>query len=327
MAGTRKHHSSENSHSDHRIAHNVLLFSFLFFYDYYYQSRSPIIIVCLLLLVATLGIVEFGVFLLQKYYQGLDKERKDVFGDVHFALFYTAIFNAFQSVLLAMVVTRTSDRLWVQTEQVELSKYVRIREAFEKTQAQLYDDLEYCNGNDNVWNWKRYTPRRLWKSLRHPGLRQKYMKLLVQVRFHQLRIQFLEGNDLPLNFKVSEYLKRSEQGIMHHLVHVSEVAWLLLTGGLNLIYFLMGMVAHVSKDQVTVGTSLTSIFFGSMFFFIFMSWILYVKMRNIFRKIMYVCVWMLFVPFHSSLRLRRILLYIRHPPLLCLFSAHLSNVI
>lgn len=237
------------------------------------------------LTVATLGIVEFGVFLLQKYYQGLDKERKNVFGDVHFALFYTAIFNAFQSVLLAMVVNRTSDRLWVQTEQVEIAKYVRIREAFQKTQAELYDDLDYSD-NDNTWNWKRFAPSRLWKSLRNPRLRQKYMKLLVQVRFHQLRIQFLEGNDLPLNFKVSEYLKRSEQGIMHHLVHISETAWMLLTGGLNLIYFLMGMVAFVSKDQVTVGTSLTSIFFGSMFFFIFMSWILYVKMRNIFRMIM-----------------------------------------
>jgi hypothetical protein len=237
------------------------------------------------LTVATLGIVEFGVFLLEKYYTGLNKERKGVFADIHFALFYTAIFNAFQSVLLAMVVTRTSNRLWVQTEQVELAKYVRIREAFQQTQAQLYDDLEYSD-RDNTWNWKRYAPSRLWKSFRRPVLRQKYMKLLVQVRFHQLRIHFLEGNELPLSFKVSEYLKRSEQGIMHHLVHVSEVAWILLTGGLNLIYFLMGMVASVSGDQVIVGTSLTSIFFGSMIFFIFMSWILYVKMRNIFRKIM-----------------------------------------
>jgi hypothetical protein len=238
------------------------------------------------LAVVTLGIVEFGVFLMQKYYTGLDKERKNVFGDVHFALFYTAIFNAFQSVLLAMVVTRTSDRLWVQTEQLELANYVRIREAFQKTQAELYNDLEYSDTDNSIWSWKRYTPSRLWKGLRHPQLRRKYMKLLVQVRFHQLRIQFLEGNGLPLNFKVSEYLKRSEQGIMHHLVHISEEAWMLLTGALNLIYFLMGMVASVSGDQVTVGTSLTSIFFGSMIFFILMSWILYVKMRNIFEIIM-----------------------------------------
>jgi hypothetical protein len=227
--------------------------------------------------VATLGIVEFGVFLLQKYYQGLDKGRKDVFADVHFALFYTAIFNAFQALLLAMVVHRTSDRLWIQTEQIDLAKYVRIREAFQLTKAKLYDDLE-------VDNW--FAPRRLWKSLRRPALRRKYKKLLVQVRFHQLRIHFIEGNGLPLNFKVSEYLKRSEQGVMHGLVTVSEVAWLLLTGGLNLIYFFMGMVAYESGSEVTVGISLTTIFFGSMVFFIFMSWILYVKMQNIFQKIM-----------------------------------------
>ena len=38
--------------------------------------------------VATLGIVEFVVFLIQKYYSGLDKAQKEVFADVHFMLFY-----------------------------------------------------------------------------------------------------------------------------------------------------------------------------------------------------------------------------------------------
>ena len=32
---------------------------------------------------ATLGIVELFVFLLLKYYTNINKERKDVFGDVH----------------------------------------------------------------------------------------------------------------------------------------------------------------------------------------------------------------------------------------------------
>ena len=34
---------------------------------------------------ATLGIVEFAVFILIKYYDDLDKDKKEVFGDVHFA--------------------------------------------------------------------------------------------------------------------------------------------------------------------------------------------------------------------------------------------------
>jgi hypothetical protein len=230
--------------------------------------------------VATLGIVELFVFLLLKYYDGVDKERKSVFADVHFALFYTAIFNALQSVLLAFVTTKASARLWVRTEHLELDHYVEIREEFDRVQGQLFDH----NDKHTIGRGKLlYASMR---GLRSPALRSRRDELLVQVRFHELRLHFLEGNDLPLTLKVSDYLKRSEQRVLTQLVHVSGSAWLMLTGGLNLVYYLMGMVAYATGDGELIGTSLTYIFFTSLFVYICVVVALYWKMRRIFQAIL-----------------------------------------
>jgi hypothetical protein len=230
--------------------------------------------------VAILGFVELFIFLLLRYYEDYNKERKAIFAEVHFALFYTAIFYAAQSVLLAIVTARVSASLWVQTEHLELDHYVEIREEFDRVQ-ELYEN-EKERGSSSSF----LTNSLMW--LRYPGLRARYLDLLVQVRFHQLRLQFLEGNNLPLTLKVSDYLKRAEQKVLIGLVHVSVPAWLLLTGGVNLIYFLMGMVAWQTGDPKVVGSSLAYIFFGSLIVFIFICLALYGKMRQIFRSIMYV---------------------------------------
>lgn len=226
--------------------------------------------------VATLGLVELFVFLLLRYYELQNKERKDIFAEVHFALFYTAIFNAFQSVICAFATRRVSDKMWVQTEHLELDHYVEIREEFDRVHQ------EYQLVREGV-------PRRfqgLWSMVRYPGLRSRYMDLLVQVRFHQLRIQFLETNHLPLTFKVSDYLKRSEESVLMHMVHVSGTAWLMLTGGFNGIYFLIGMVANQTGDPDIVGKCMMSLFLSMLIIFIVICIVLYIKMTRIFKTIM-----------------------------------------
>lgn len=232
---------------------------------------------------STLGIVELFVYLILKYYKDYDKAQKGVFADVHFALFYTAVFNAFQSVIVAMATIRTSNSLWVETEHLELDHYVEIREEFDRVREKFgYEiDDELASGPS-----LRNLPRYLLQSIRNPGLRGRYMNLLVQVNFHSLRLHFLQANKLPLTLKVSDYLKRSEERVLEKLVHVSGGAWLMLTGGLNLIYFLMGMVAYVFEDPAVVGLFLTCIFFCMMVVFIFICVALYFKMRKTFRAIM-----------------------------------------
>jgi ABC-type protease/lipase transport system fused ATPase/permease subunit len=45
-----------------------------------------------------------------------------VFAVVHFLLFYTALINALQSVLMAIVTTRVSQKIWVETEMVRTAR-------------------------------------------------------------------------------------------------------------------------------------------------------------------------------------------------------------
>jgi hypothetical protein len=228
--------------------------------------------------VATLGIVEFAVFLLIKYYDDIDKEKKEVFGDVHFALFYTAIFNAFQSTLTAVFTTRASDHRWVKTEQLELDHYVEIREEYER----LSEKIEGKQASGKIGK----LIRNCILFLKRPGLRARYKELRIQIRFHELRLHFIENHNLPLNIKVSDYLKRSEMGVLISLVHVSAGAWLLLTGGLNLLYFALGMIGYSTADVDAVGTAMIAVFFSLLFVFIIVSVVLTFKMESIFQRIM-----------------------------------------
>ena len=226
--------------------------------------------------VATLGLVELFVFLVLRYYQLKYKERKEVFAEVHFALFYTAIFNAFQSVISAVATRRVSDKMWVKTEHLELDHYIEIREEFDRVQEAYFAVREKV---PKVF-------RKVWTAIRYPGLRSRYMELLVQVRFHQLRIHFLENNNLPLTFKVSEYLKRSEETVLMHMVHVKGTAWLLLTGGFNLMYFMIGMLAHATGSPEIVGKTLFAVFISMLILFIIMCVMLFTKMTRIFETIL-----------------------------------------
>jgi len=273
------------------------------------------------LTVATLGCVEFFIFILHKYYSKLNIEQELVFADVHFTLFFTALFNAFQSAVLAFCTTRVSERQWVRTEQLEVDHYVEIREEFGRVDALLYGEevqkavmerrlsrhsADSRHGTDDggsesssslgiedaeiafEFNCSGISRscKNLSRFLRYPHLYRKHQQLLVQVRFHELRIHFLQSNNLPLKFKVSDYLKRSELFVLTKLVHISTFAWLMLLGGVALLYYFMGIVIFITQDLSKVGIAMTWIFMGSMVFFVVLSLLIYNKMKSIFSTIM-----------------------------------------
>lgn len=281
-----------------------------------FRSFADQICVCFLSYhaVATLGCVEFFIFILHKYYKGLNIQQELVFADIHFTLFFTAVFNAFQSALLAFGATRVSERQWVRAEQLEVDHYVEIREEFERVEGLLYNNSTVKSkqrhqsaattgdsaseassdwGIENAetafeFNCKGISrnAQNFFKFLRHPHLYQKHQKLLVQIRYHELRIHFLQSNNLPLKFKVCDYLKRSELYALIKLVHISTFAWLMLLGGVTLLYYFMGIVIFVTEDVSKVGIYLTWIFMGSMIFFVILSLLIYNKMKSIFSTIM-----------------------------------------
>ena len=281
---------------------------------------------------ATLGIVEFVIFLLHKYYTDLNVAQELIFADVHFTLFFTALFNAFQSCILAFFISRNSHRLWVQTEYQDLHHYVEIREEFDRLDKELqrfreplavrstfsnsdrtcvdYDRTSRVSGSlrqsmtaqmwateesDHVRGEFGYSLRsikNIWffllRSARYPRLSRKHNDLLVQVRFHELKFHFIQANKLPITMHLSDYMKRCELRILQKLVHIRTLAWLILTAGLNLLYFLMGVVVFTSDgDLVIVGETLTAIFFSGIIFCVGLSLVIWNKMTWIFHTIMH----------------------------------------
>jgi hypothetical protein len=239
--------------------------------------------------VAVLGIVELGVHLIQQFHE-FDKGRKAVFADIHFLLFYTDIFNALQAIIQAFATKRVSDRLWVRTEELELDHYVEIREEYDRVHEELYgvppdmDSSQQSHHHDH----HHHHPRRsgLINSILRPGLRAKYKKLLLQVRFHELRVNFLRAYKLPLKLKVSDYLMRSESAVLISLVHISPAAWLWLAAVCNLLYFLAGIIVQHTGDSNASATFYSIVFFIGIFAFIIFTLMVYAHMDWILNRIM-----------------------------------------
>lgn len=243
------------------------------------------------------------IWLLISYYDNINIAKEKVFAKVHFTLFYTAIFNAFQTVVVAFFTCRVSSRLWVNTETLELDHYVEIREEFDRVREQLHlqnnrqdGTLGTQEGQSNTRTEFVFTfSRDGWASLchglmdqiKHPRLKSRYHELLVQVRFHELRIYFLQAYQLPLKFKVSDYLIKSEQAMLIKLVHVSTMAWLMLTACINILYFAMGILSWQTEKPSLVGRSMIWIFFITMTLFVLAALVVFNKMKAIYKSIMH----------------------------------------
>jgi hypothetical protein len=179
---------------------------------------------------ATLGIVELFIHLLHEYNVALNAQAEKLFVDVHFVFFYSAIFNALESSLLAFLTYRVSRDTWVRTEELETLHYVEIREEFDRIRKELYGDdtsndqiTRGTSHSDNTIGRRRTTEMtdevqiihrttdnayerrgtsfffsmklfctKLLYTIKYPHLKAKHDKLLVQVRFHELRVHFLE---------------------------------------------------------------------------------------------------------------------------------------
>lgn len=251
---------------------------------------------------STLGIVEAIVFLVQHYYKDMNKTVKQAFYEVHFTLFYVAIINAIMSCLLYFFASRVAEKQWVRLEKVDLDHYVAIRKQFDAFKEQLQaikksKDASKKSGlslrqdkppGDTNVIFQLLTESRIpfLKANLKKMLNNKYRKLLVQVRFHELRVHFIEINGLDPRFCVSTYLKLCMNDVFKSLVHISTFSWLILLGCTNLVYFGMGIITAETNNKKTVGTSLSFIYVGYSLFFVIFSIIIGWKVKKIFFTIM-----------------------------------------
>ena len=137
-----------------------------------------------------------------------------IFVDVHFMLFYTAVFNAIQSCLVRLLAGRRTDKAWIQTEDIDIGHYVAIRKELDRLESKLQrgDSLAASlnNGMQQSSNHRRgsshmsdfgdsvheYQTVTCWKSfkgalsnlafkIRHPHLSRRKEQLLAPIRFHE----------------------------------------------------------------------------------------------------------------------------------------------
>ena len=240
--------------------------------------------------VAVLGLVELGLHIIQQFYK-FDKDSKAVFADIHFLLFYTDIFNACQAVIQAFATQRVSKLLWIRTEELELDHYIEIREEFDRVHEALYGvppDADCPSQSERMHHAHSHRQRRagFFNSIRNPGLRAKYKELLLQVRFHELRVNFLRQYKLPLKFRVSDYLMRSESSVLISLVHISPSAWIWLTAVCNFLYFAAGILLEVTENVHSSARFYAAIFFVGIFSFIGISLMVDAHMQWIMNRIM-----------------------------------------
>ena len=251
---------------------------------------------------AILGIVEWAVYLLQSYYKGMDKAKKSLFEKVHFALFYTAILNVVTSGLIYIGCRMETHRLWVKTEELELDHYIELREEFDRIQMKIAK----IESKDSQGLKKRLSPspeqhdeaaeepfsmqaawRNIQQRVRHPLLVSRYNKLLLQIRFHELRMHFIKANGLPIKFRVSEYLYKCEQSVLSHCVHLSSFTWIILMAISNLTYFLMSMVVVGTGELTGTEVGMTVIFYAACGGMVVLSLVMLRKVKWIFSQIMH----------------------------------------
>jgi hypothetical protein len=252
--------------------------------------------------VSTLGIVEATIFLVHHYYTDLNIKVEFVFAEVHFTLFFVAIINAIMSCLLYFFASQVAESIWFRLETVDLDHYVAIRKQFDALQEQLqvikssrHDDeknkvkFQHMNSSRETNTFIQalsISKIPFLKANIKQMLNVKYRNLLVQVRFHELRVHFIESNGLDPRFRVSSYLKLCMNDVFKSLVHISTFAWLILLACTNLLYFATGMIASETSNQEAIGYTFSCIYVGYCAAFILLSFLIAWKMKKIFFKIM-----------------------------------------
>lgn len=161
---------------------------------------------------------------------GTNTDNTHFFYHLSSQLFYTALFNAIQSVLVRLVTARRTDKAWIQTEEIDIGHYVAIRKEFDRVenewkqlQYSTYgsrggtsnhssslnnsmhesNEMELDGGIISRWGSVKIFFQELYMKLRYPRLFLRKRKLMIPVRFHELRHHFIEQNGLSSKFKVS----------------------------------------------------------------------------------------------------------------------------
>ena len=250
------------------------------------------------LIVTSLGIVSASLYLAHTYsLKPMNAKAVKVFEGIHYVLFFVAIINAMQCCILYYLTLRVAHRDWVRVENIDIDHYVAIRQRFITVSEQLrsYEDREKRRASKTSLSLSAHLNKGLattfWVNLydffHHPRLLLKYRKLLVHIRFHELRVQLIESNKLPSKFKVSEYLRQCLKHVFISFIEISALAWLTLLGMVNLLYFICGILTVETSDLNAAGSMLAFIYIFHPLVFIIVTLVIFSKVKRIFKHIIF----------------------------------------
>lgn len=224
---------------------------------------------------------------MHKYWEQFNYHVEATFVDVHFTLFYTALFNALQGCLIRIIAGWRTDS-WTQTEDIDVGHYVAIRKEYDRVDRKLKAiDGEFGNviKSDESYLGRLRAACKLAKNrIRHPRLSRRRNELLVPIRYHELRTHFLETNDLPSSFKVSHYLKRSLTSVLLDFVHINAAAWIALMATANMIYYFAGVLIAKTRNEKSAGWFLAGCFVVMVVGYIILSVVMSMKMEKIYSQ-------------------------------------------
>jgi len=223
---------------------------------------------------ATLGILNALIFLLIRFTPTLvGGITFHVFEDIHKMIFYVAIINAIKTIMLFRLAVRWANSHWKKVEELDIDHYVAIRHRFNIIDEQLQAEKT-----------KKKNCPEFFLKIMNRALTTKHRKLLVQILFHEMRVNFLEMNNLPPNFKISSYLKTGLDRDFEKFVEISSVTWTW-----TIIAFQVYDICALSLHQVTyidVRTVLPISIFIYSVALVLLSIAIHRKMGIIFREIL-----------------------------------------
>ena len=129
---------------------------------------------------------------MHKYYKDLNIQVERVFAEVHFTLFFVAIMNAIQSIILYILTSRVAARMWTQMESIDLDKYVMIRKEYDEVTAQLRETKKRKRAitensdrsNDTSQNEEFFLWKNAFDYLKYPMLKMRHRQLLIKGIFN-----------------------------------------------------------------------------------------------------------------------------------------------
>eukprot|EP00630_Chrysocystis_fragilis_P007616 CAMPEP_0197387836 /NCGR_PEP_ID=MMETSP1165-20131217/741_1 /TAXON_ID=284809 /ORGANISM="Chrysocystis fragilis, Strain CCMP3189" /LENGTH=971 /DNA_ID=CAMNT_0042913169 /DNA_START=111 /DNA_END=3026 /DNA_ORIENTATION=+ len=194
---------------------------------------------------SVLGLIAFGLFVLEQTASITKSYWVSVFHEVHFALFTVALFYVLVNIAL-YALSRHFGRLWSAFEEADMADHWSIAARLHRLRAKLrIPALDHHLFFGSFWVRGLY---------QHPALWLEYQRALEHMTFHEVRRDFLRVHHLPHGFSFAAYLESCMQHVCLEFSEIRDTVW---------VIGILGLVVHLFfstlLSESNVATSITGL--------------------------------------------------------------------